>query len=194
MKPLIVCANPHRNGHCKYILDVICEQVGDYELLDLYHEEFDPRLHESELYTIGNEASKQTKQLQNKVEQSPLLIFIYPVWWNSMPAMLKGYFDRVYSAGFAFEYKRIPVFNIHAPKPLLKGKQALIFTTMGAKHWMAPTILRNRFKKQIQSDIMRFCGIRSKIYSLYDCKQKTLEQRKPHIRQMVIRAIRTYLK
>lgn len=41
---------------------------------------------------------------QQKIQQSECIIFIYPVWWSDCPAKLKGWFDRVYSVGYAYGY------------------------------------------------------------------------------------------
>jgi putative NADPH-quinone reductase len=44
------------------------------------------------------------KSIQEKIKNSEELIFVFPVWWGSMPAVMKNFFDSVFITGFAFEY------------------------------------------------------------------------------------------
>ena len=130
--------------------------------------------------------SDTNKSIQKKISNADRLIFIYPVWWNTMPAILKGFFDRVFTAGFAYRYKPvIPAmirakllmryafvtrFDYGIPMPLLKGKKAIVFLTTGAPK-IAFFITGNRFKKLIKRDILGFFGIKSKIYHIDNCRK-----------------------
>jgi len=63
-----------------------------------------------------------------KVTWADLLIFQFPVWWSSMPAILKGWFDRVFVQGFVVDLEKGRVYE----KGLLKGKRAMIVATTGS--------------------------------------------------------------
>jgi NAD(P)H dehydrogenase (quinone) len=190
MKILVIYAHPDSEGHCSAILSEVKQhldqETSDYEIIDLYKMNYDPVLKGKELYGVkSTELSDVNKELQEKVSKADKLIFIYPIWWNSMPAILKGFFDRVFTSGFAFKYGpmipskirthllRYPFvtrFDYGVPIPLLKGKKAAVFLTTGAPK-IAFFITGNRFKKLIKRDILGFFGIKSKIYQIDNCKR-----------------------
>ncbi|GAA3319770.1 hypothetical protein GCM10020331_028030 [Ectobacillus funiculus] len=58
---------------------------------------------------------------QEHISWADVIITIYPVWWTGLPAMLKGYFDRVLTSGFAYAYGE------NGPEQLLKGKRGGVF-------------------------------------------------------------------
>ena len=70
-------------------------------------------------------APPDVRQEQEFIEWADLLTFVYPIWWTGMPAMLKGYVDRVFCQGFAYCPQGDTV------KGLLNGKKVLIFNTTG---------------------------------------------------------------
>jgi NAD(P)H dehydrogenase (quinone) len=67
-----------------------------------------------------------------RVAWADLLIFQFPVWWSSMPAILKGWFDRVFAQGFVVDLEKGHVYE----EGLLKGKKAMIVATTGATQEM----------------------------------------------------------
>lgn len=78
---------------------------------------------------------------------------VSPIWWYSLPAMLKGYIDRVFSQGFAYEYAQT------GPRGLLSGKRAVIITTSGADENVAnQTGMMNSINTSIVNGIFSFCG------------------------------------
>jgi len=174
---LIIYAHPDTEGYCKEILKEIKKKV-DWEVLDLYKMKYDPVLHEEELYTKKNsEMSKLTKKIQNKIKKADKLIFIYPNWWNSPPAILKGFVDKIFTSHFAFEYRnKIPV-------GLLKGKKAAIFATTGATRALSIIFQGDRFIKIMSKDVLKFCGIKSrafvidKAFSMDDKQKKRIKQK-----------------
>ncbi|CCH61961.1 hypothetical protein TBLA_0F04280 [Henningerozyma blattae CBS 6284] len=64
---------------------------------------------------------------QAKIEWADLIIFQFPLWWYSMPAILKGWFDRVFSNGFAYG------FGFPRDDDIFSKKKALIMVTIGAE-------------------------------------------------------------
>jgi len=94
----------------------------------------------------------------NKIEQADHLVLIFPMWWASMPALMKGFFERVFLPGFAFEYQEKSPF----PKKLLKGKTSEIITTMNTPVWYYKWILGNPGIKLLKKSILGFCGVKNK--------------------------------
>lgn len=94
----------------------------------------------------------------NKILQADHLVFIFPMWWASMPALMKGFFERIFLPGFAFEYQEKSPF----PKKMLKGKTSEIITTMNSPVWYYKWILNNCGIKLLKNSILGFCGIKNK--------------------------------
>ncbi len=183
MTTLIVYAHPNTEGHCSNILKQVLTQLKKrkkkYEVLDLYKLKYDPILYESEHYTVGNrKVSKQNKEIQEKISNSKKIIFIYPVWWNSMPAILKGFVDKGFVSHFAFKYKN------GMPIGILKGKKAAVFITSGANNLFSFLFLGNRAGKIMSKDILGFCGIKAKTFQLGNCI-KFNKEKIPKIKKLV---------
>ncbi|HII16462.1 TPA: NAD(P)H-dependent oxidoreductase [Candidatus Woesearchaeota archaeon] len=162
MKPLIIYAHPDVAGHCSLIRDEVLSQLGEkkiaYDFVDLYKEQFDPVLHENELYTAGNrDVSPQAKRYQELIAGTDKIIFIYPVWWNSTPAILKGFFDKVLTSGFAFKFRKSGI-----PVAFLTGKKAALFVTSGSPTLFYKLFLGDRGVKVVARDTLGFCGIKAR--------------------------------
>ena len=93
---------------------------------DLYRIGFDPLLSAAELATGEHPASADVRHAQEALRAADVLTVIYPLWWLTMPAILKGYIDRVFARGFAYEAQEGIV------KGLLTGKRCVIVTLSGA--------------------------------------------------------------
>lgn len=98
------------------------------QIYDLYRMGFDPILSAHELVPVGagNPASADVLRAQDEITIADAVTVIYPLWWLSMPAMMKGFIDRVFARGFAYEAERGIV------NGLLAGKKLLLVTVSGA--------------------------------------------------------------
>ncbi|MFW8052554.1 NAD(P)H-dependent oxidoreductase [Vagococcus fluvialis] len=137
MKVLIVYAHPREEGLNRGILNMAVEtlEANNHEVTvrDLYKMNFNPVLQAEE--TIHIEEGKFVRDNTDypddvKIEQQlilehDLLLYIFPIWWNSYPAILKGYIDRVFAHGFAYSFEDKEAFK------RFEGKKALFFTTTG---------------------------------------------------------------
>jgi len=131
VKYLIVYAHPNPKSFNHAILETISQELQkkkrEFTVRDLYRIGFNPVLSTKDLLAIQNGAvPKDIKKEQNYISKADTLIFIFPIWWSAMPAMLKGYIDRVFSLGFAYDITEDEVIG------LLKGKKVFIVTTTGA--------------------------------------------------------------
>lgn len=198
---LIIYAHPPTKGHNSYVRERVerefkLQQV-EYELVDLYAAGFDPVLPAKEHYTAGNHATDAVvKDLQAKVAAAQHLVFVYPIWWGSGPAVLKGFFDRVFTNRFAFRYKKLPfpIFGLQArPVGLFKGKKAVLFTTSGAVGWTIRLFGLSRYFKGFRKDILGFCGVRARTYNI-DAALGVDERMQKRIRRNVERGLRWLLR
>ena len=102
------------------------------------------------------------------------LVFVYPTWWGTMPALLKGFLDRVLTPGFAFE----EIEGGNGWEKLLTGKSAQLITTMDTPSWVYRWIYKNPGYHAMGQATLQFCGI-SPVRSLSfgPVKDSTPEQR-----------------
>ena len=105
------------------------ERLGhSRRICDLYRTGFDPVLAAEELLPAraDHPARADVIKAQGDIRAADVLALVYPLWWMSMPAMMKGYIDRVFSRGFAYEARGGIVHG------LLSGKKAILITISGA--------------------------------------------------------------
>jgi putative NADPH-quinone reductase len=84
------------------------------------------------------------------------LTLVYPIWWGGIPALLKGFFDRVFLPGFAFKYRKGKAF----PDKLLKGRTAHLLVTMDTPPWYYRWFYRMPGLHQVRKTTLEFCGIK----------------------------------
>ncbi|MFW6025917.1 MAG: NAD(P)H-dependent oxidoreductase [Candidatus Woesearchaeota archaeon] len=172
MKTLIIFSHPNTCGHNLFILKTIKDYIdSEIEILNLYEMDYDPILKDKEHYTCNNNyVSKVTERIQGKIKKANNLIFIYPIWWKSMPAILKGFFDRTILSGFAFKYID------GKPVGLLDDKKAFVFMTTGGDK----SYYLNEYQypiKHIKDDILGFCGINTKVEVFGRCFDLDLKKK-----------------
>ena len=131
MKYLIVYAHPNPGSFNHAILETISDELKkkkrEVKVRDLYKIGFDPVLSAKDLSAIQDCAvPSDIKREQNYIRKADTLVFVFPIWWSAMPAMLKGYIDRVFSLKFAYDITETDVVG------LLKGKKVFLVSTTGA--------------------------------------------------------------
>jgi len=159
MKHLIVFAHPHSESFNHAILDstVHALKKNGHEVVvrDLYALDFQPVLKPEDTAAMrAGQTPKDIKREQEFVTEADVITFIYPIWWTGLPAILKGYVDRVFSYGFAYSSGEEGIIK------LLKGKQGFIINTHGTPKEEYDEIGMTAGMK-VTSDIgiFDFCGI-----------------------------------
>lgn len=159
MKTLIVFAHQHQDSFNRAILDnveaTLKEKGQEVAVRDLYKLNFQPLLTPAD--TASMKAGKIPEDIQTEqsfITEAEGIIFIYPIWWSNMPAILKGYLDRVFSFGFAYTYGE------QGPVPLLNGKKGLIINTYGAAEEQYDKIgMNTAFRTTMDVGVFGFTGI-----------------------------------
>lgn len=90
-----------------------------------------------------------------KIKQADHLVWIHPVWWGGLPAITKGFIDRLFLPGMAFSYRENSVFW----DKLLKGKSAHIITTLDQPGWYYWLMFGKPSVNQLKKSVLNFCGI-----------------------------------
>jgi len=112
MNILIIYSHPSRKSYTFQILEqlqkVLTYQNWKVEISDLYAMNFLCDMTEQEYEREGFAKTElpiqdDIKEEHRKIENADCIIFLYPVWWSDCPAKLKGWFDRVYSVGYAYK-------------------------------------------------------------------------------------------
>lgn len=110
-----------------------------------------------------------------KIQKADHMVFVYPNWWGTYPALLKGFIDRLFLPGFAFE----PYENKMGWGKLLKGKTAHIMVTMDSPGFFYNLFLLSPGHTSMKKGILAFCGIKTTQTSNFRIvKSSTLEKRK----------------
>ena len=113
---------------------------------------FDPILHKG--YKVIQELEPDLKKMQEDIRSAEHVVIFYPMWWSSMPAILKGLFDRLWVPGFAFHFHH----DGYGWDKLLKGRTGQVIVTMDS--WpMVQRILFGDSTNEIGRAILGFAGI-----------------------------------
>lgn len=114
---------------------------------------FDPILHSG--FKQRQELEPDLVKAQEDIAWADHLVICYPTWWGGMPALLKGFIERVFLSGFAFKYRKdSPWWD-----KLLSGKSARIITTMDAPTFFYDFFLGAPGDKLIKNSILTFSGV-----------------------------------
>lgn len=127
---------------------------------DLYAEAFDPRLTPEE--RAGFYATPPATLAAEKAElaAAQVLILVFPTWWFGFPAILKGWFDRVWAPGTAYDHS--PGFGPLLPR-LHDLREVLAVTTMGAPAWIDWLALRRPLRRILRLAIVRPCAPQARV-------------------------------
>ena len=125
----------------------------EVRLLELDRLVFDPILHHA--YKVVQELEADLKTAQELILWADHLAIAYPVWWGSVPALLKGFLDRIMLPGFAFKYRQGKAF----PDKLLTGRSAHLLVTMDTPPWYFRLVYRAPAIHQMKKTTLAFCGV-----------------------------------
>lgn len=115
---------------------------------------FDPILHEG--YKHIQALEPDLLAAQAAISWAEHLCWVFPVWWGSVPALLKGFIDRIFLPGFAFKYRPGAAF----PEQLLGGRTAHMLVPLDTPAWYFKWIYRMPAIQQMERTTLAFCGIK----------------------------------
>ena len=157
-KILIINAHPDKEGFCSVLASSYkkgAESSGaQCKLVNLIDLHFDLVLHFG--YKKRTELEPDLLQAQQDILEADHLVFVYPTWWGTYPALLKGFIDRVFLPKFAFKYRE----NSLLWDKLLKGKSARLIVTMDTPKWYYSLVYRSPGHNSLKKSILGFCGVK----------------------------------
>lgn len=194
MRILVLFAHPLDDSYAAALRDAVIETLqaaGDaVDSCDLYKEAFDPVLSAQERRSyegVSADAGAGSAHVQ-RLRQADGVIVVFPSWWYGMPAILKGYFDRVWLPGVAFE------FGARTIEPLLGNIRLFgVVTTTGAPAWFTRIYMGNPSRKVLMRGLARLTAAPAAArfwLALYGADNATFAQRSAFIARVQARIAR----
>ncbi|WP_437660799.1 NAD(P)H-dependent oxidoreductase [Sorangium sp. So ce1182] len=162
MHALLVVSHPEPRSLTHGVAAQVAEGVSlsgnSFEIADLAAEAFDPRFTAADLAVHRSKAPPPADVAaeQVRIDRADALVLVYPVYWWSMPGLLKGWIDRVFANGWAFDFspdaglvKKLRDLRVHLVA--LAGSDARTYERHGYTGAM---------KTQIDHGIFDYCGAR----------------------------------
>ncbi|MEH6680240.1 MAG: NAD(P)H-dependent oxidoreductase [Sediminicola sp.] len=181
MRTVIVFNHPYEGSYCNAILSVISKGLQnanhEIDLMHLDRDEFNPRMTAEDLngFVVHQPIDPQVIDYCERLEKTDHLIFIFPIWWDIMPATTKGFIDRVLSPGIVYD---------HHPRgfglvPLLKKlKSVTVITTMNKPKIMYSLLIGNLIGKVMLTSVFKTMGYKNLNWISYNMvKSVTKEKR-----------------
>lgn len=143
MRALVIFCHPNPESYCAHLKDQVLAALAtrraDWRLLDLYAMGFDPVMGREErlAYRTAGINEAPVREHLDHLLWADTLIFVYPTWWFNLPAMLKGWLDRVLVPHVTF---RLPSAEAPAGPLLTNVTTVAAITTCGARHWQSKLV------------------------------------------------------
>lgn len=160
MKILIINGHPNPDSfnyalHKAYKSGVLASNKHSIEEINVADLEFNLNL--SKGYSTGITMESDLISAQAKIKSADHIVWIYPLWWGMMPAILKGFIDRVFVPGFAFKYHD----NSSKWDKLLKGKTTEIICTLDYPVLIFKLFFGEGGVKVMRKMVLDFCGLKT---------------------------------
>ena len=179
---LIFCAHPDKNSFALALAQKYYEgattKTDLVKLYNLAELDFDLNLTRDKKY--GQPVEPVLQQIQAEILDADHLVFVYPNWWATFPAILKGFIDRVFTKGYAYDF----IGNNPIRKPLLTGKTAHIMVTMDSPLWYYRWIIGAPGHKAMKKATLEYCGIKPvKFTNFSPMKNTSVERRNKYLKK-----------
>ena len=172
MKCLVVVTHPLQDSLCSSLAEhtvrKLVELGHEVTVENLYESGFDPALsarERSAYYDNPYDSSGVAEQV-NRLQNAKAIVLVYPTWWFGFPAMLKGWFDRVWGPGIAYDHAD----DLGPIRARLDNLQyVLAVTTLGSPWWVDRLVMWQPVKRVLKVGLLGACsrGVRLSYLSLY---------------------------
>ena len=164
MRTVIVFNHPYSGSYCAAILNAVVTGLRkgkqEVDLMHLDHDRFNPVMTEQDLkaFVDRKPVDPQVIDYSRRLGRADHLVFIFPIWWELMPALTKGFIDRVIFPGVAYDHKEKGI----GMKPLFPNlKGVTIITTMNQPRWFYALVFSNPIKKSMVTGTFWKMGYRN---------------------------------
>ena len=157
-KVVVILGHPDSNSFCGALFKAYQESAkrigADVREIKIGELKFDPVLWKG--YNDIQELEDDLLSAQQLIKWADHLVFIYPNWWGTMPAILKGFFDRAFLPNFAYKYRE----NSPFWDKLLTGHTAELLVTMDTPPMYYRWVWKRPGHNEMKKTILGFCGIK----------------------------------
>lgn len=160
-KALVVVAHPLETSLCGHFAvvarDALAAAGHDATCLDLARAGFDPRLTADErmAYYAPPHDFPAVAREATLLAEAEILVLVFPTWWFSPPALMKGFVDRVFAPGVAFEHG----VDFGPIRPLLTNlRRAVVVTTLGSPWWVDWLVMRRPVRRVFKWAVLKACA------------------------------------
>jgi putative NADPH-quinone reductase len=195
MKCLVVIAHPDTASLChslaRSVVQTLIEAGHEVEIEDLYRSGFPPSMTTAErrsYYAPPFDASMVEDRIARLLD-AEALVLVFPTWWFGFPAILKGWFDRVWAPGAAYDHGA----DLGPIRPRLgRLRRALAVTSLGSPWWVDRLVLRQPVKRILKTALLGTCApaCRFEMLSLYQAERlsaRDVETFRARIRKVLAR-------
>ncbi|MBD2701972.1 NAD(P)H-dependent oxidoreductase [Spirosoma sp. BT702] len=182
---LLILGHPSENSFCKALLEAYqngAERAGaTCRTLYLSKLKFDVNL--SDGYKTGNalELEEDLVASQQLIQWADHVVMAYPNWWGFMPAIAKGFIDRLFLPGFAFKHHSGKIF----PEKLLTGKSIRLLVTMDTPTWWFYLIYRASQYQILKRIVFGYVGFDPIRFSTFGFIRKSTDRQRSNWLQKV---------
>jgi len=173
---LIINGHPNKDSINFALAEAYCKGAEDsganVSLIHIAELVFNPNLAFG--YRQRTELEPDLLLSLEKIKTADHLVWIHPVWWGGMPAIMKGFIDRLFLPGIAFQYRENSVWW----DKLLKGKTARIITTLDQPSWYYRLFFGRPSVNQLKKSVLQFCGVKPVKVSYIGIVKKSTENQR----------------
>ncbi len=161
MRVLVIYCHPNESSFAATLHTIVLKTLRNkghiVTDLDLYAEGFKPVMSREERieYEDPSRYHELVERYATQLKETEAIIAIYPTWWYGLPAMLKGYFDRVWAPGIAFDIGTDGKFETDR---LAHIKKLGVVTTYGSPWWLIRLYMGDPERKLWSRAIRKLCG------------------------------------
>jgi len=181
VRTIIIFNHPYKRSYCNAILKSVrkgLQKSGhEIDLMHLDDDRFNPKMSSADLkaFVEHRAVDPQVLDYHERLKKTDHLIFIFPIWWDIMPATTKGFIDRVLSPGLAYD---------HHPRgfglvPLLHNlKSITVITTMNKPKIMYSLLIGNLIRKVMIKSVFRTMGYKNVRWISYTSVKRVSHERR----------------
>jgi len=192
MKYVLVSYHPYEKSFNAAIINGIKEAINknkenSVEHIDLVEIDFNPGMSAAELYEFSQARTERGVKVENldplavqfaeKINNCDHLIMIFPIWWELMPAQVKGFIDKVIFPGIFYSYKS--EFSMRAVSERLK--EISVITTMNTPHFLYALKFKNTIKNALVKGTFKKLGIKKVRWFNYGFIKKVGNEKRENI-------------
>lgn len=180
-KTVIVYYHPYAGSFCHAILEAAMQGAksrgSEVDVIDLGADEFNPVMSGADLLAFRKHemVDEQALAYVDRIKQADELVIVFPIWWELMPAMVKGFIDKVIFPGSTYDYTH----GGKGMRTLLTNlSRVQVYCTMNTPGWLYRTLFGNAIHRALILGTLRKSGLRNvHLKTFYGVKGSSDKQR-----------------